>query len=290
MIRRPGLVLLTVALASGACTLDPPGVGALYSVRGLESPEAVRFDPDQDVWFVSNFNGAQSGDSNGFISRVAADGKVEHLRFMVGTLAPLHAPRGLFITGDTLWAADADGVHGFDRKSGVHIAFVDFRPFDPGFLNDIAQGPDGALYVTDTGDRHPRVFRFAGGDVSVAIEDSTLGPPNGITWDPDHGRFFLAGWGSGGAVRTWRPGSAQLQTFGLAHTGRFDGIEIVGAAILVASQADSSIHEISGGIERVLIRVAGKPGDIGVDLGRRRIAVPYLDLNRVDVWELPAFP
>lgn len=260
------------------------------SVRGFSNPEAVRFDPDQDVWFVANFNGEAAGDGNGFISRVGADGVVQDLRFMVGRLAPLHGPRGMFITGDTLWAADADGVHGFDRKSGAHVAFVDFRPLQPDFLNDIAQGPDGALYVTDTGRRRPRVYRLAGRDVTTTVEDSTLGPPNGITWDSAHGRFFLAGWGVGGTVTTWRPGAAEVQTYGVARTGGFDGIEIVGAVILVASQTDSSIHEISGGLERPLIRVAGKPGDIGVDLGRRRVAVPYIDLNRVDIWELPASP
>jgi sugar lactone lactonase YvrE len=259
-------------------------------IRGLANPEGARYDPDQDVWFVSNFNGYGAGDGSGFISRAGPDGTVQSLRFMVGRLAPLHDPRGMFITGDTLWVADADGVHGFDRKSGAHVVFVDFRPLHPGFLNDIAQGPDGALYVTDTERRSSRVYRLAGRDVRIAIEDSLLGPPNGITWDPIHRLFLLAGSGAGGTVRMWRPGSLDLRAVGLARTGGFDGIEIVGGTILVASQTDSSIHVIAGGVERQLLRVAGRPADIGVDLRRGRVAVPYLDLNRVDIWELPVSP
>jgi sugar lactone lactonase YvrE len=281
---------VVLAAACGGRRPDPPAVGAIAVVRGLSGPEAVRYDPDQDVWFVANFNGAEAGDANGFITRVGAGGEIHGRRFMTGRLAPLHGPRGMFITGDTLWAADADGVHGFDRRDGAHLVFVDFRPLAPGFLNDIAQGPDGALYVTDTGRDTPRVYRLAGRAVTIAVEDSALGPPNGITWDAAAGRFLLAGWGEGGTVTAWRPGGPAIATIGTARTGRFDGIELVDGAILVASQTDSSLHEIRDGTERVLIKTAGQPADIGVDTKRRRVAVPYLDLDRVDIWDLPASP
>lgn len=68
----------------------------------------------------SNFNGDGSArDADGFVSRVGPEGEIEALRFMTGTdAAPLHAPRGMFITGDTLWVADVDGVHAFHRGSG----------------------------------------------------------------------------------------------------------------------------------------------------------------------------
>jgi hypothetical protein len=31
----------------------------------------------------------------------------------------------------------------------------------------------------------------------------------------------------------------------------------------------------------------GEPADIGIDTRRQHVAVPYLDLNRVDIWRLP---
>lgn len=109
----------------------------LFSVTGLAGPEAVRYDPDQDVYFVANFgeSGREPRDANGFISRVSAeDGTVEELRFMTGTAAtPLHMPRGMVIRADTLWVADVDGVHGFLRRTGRHAAFIDFTPHEPGF-------------------------------------------------------------------------------------------------------------------------------------------------------------
>jgi DNA-binding beta-propeller fold protein YncE len=262
---------------------DPP---QLMTIRGFSGPEAVRYDPDQDVWFVANFNGEAEGDSNGFISRVDSAGSIIGLRFMTGTMAPMHGPRGMCITGDTLWAVDADGVQAFNRKTGAHLAFIDFRSFKPAFLNDITSGPDGALYITDTNSEHPRVLRLAGREVTIAIEDQRLGPPNGITWDSAGGRFLLAGWGAGGTVTGWRPGTTEVVTVGIATSGRFDGIEMVHGVPLVASQSDSSLHLISNGGEAVIIQTAGAPADIGVDWRRRLVAVPYIDLNRVDVWRL----
>jgi sugar lactone lactonase YvrE len=284
---------LAAAACSGAASDRAPDWATVQDtthrvagVEGLAGPEAVRYDPEQDVYFVANFNGEAAGDSNGFISRVGPDGVVESLRFMVGAPdAPLHGPRGMAITGDTLWVADAEGIHGFDRHNGTHLRFVDFGQFEPGFLNDIAPGPDGALYITDTG--RSRVYRMMADDVAIAVEDSLLGPPNGITWDAEDERFILAPWGSP-TFHAWRPPGDELEPIATGSTsGRFDGIEIVSGRVIAASQVDSSLHVLEDGSSRPFIRVPGRPADIGVDTQRGRVAVPYIALDRVDIWRLP---
>ena len=253
-------------------------------VEGLSGPEGVRYDPGQDVYFISNFNGENSGDANGFISRVQPDGTVDSLRFLTGTpQAPLHGPRGMFITGDTLWAADADGVHGWDRRTGTHLVFVDFRAHQPGFLNDVAQGPDGALYVTDTG--RSRIYRVADGLATIAVEDDRLGSPNGITWDSAGARFVVAPW-EGEQVFGWTPGGG-LEPLGSAGVNRCDGVEMVAGGVLLACQADSTLRVLKGGAARPVARLPGRPADIGVDTRRGRVAVPYVALNRVDIFPLP---
>lgn len=259
------------------------------SVTGFSGPEAVRYDPDQDVWFVSNFNGdGGERDANGFISRVsAADGTVETLQFAQGTEThPLHAPRGMFITGDTLWVADVDGVHGFDRRSGGQVAFIDLSGFEPGFLNDVAAGPDGVLYVTDTGTS--TVYRVAGREASVALTDSLLANPNGITWDGARGNFVLVPWNPGGRVNLWRPDGATTPFGPTTTPGRLDGVEPIDRRLLVASQTDSSLVLMDAGTSTPVIRVGGRPADIGVDTRRRQVAVPFIALDRVDIWQLPA--
>jgi len=190
----------------------------------------------------------------------------------------------MFLTGDTLWAADANGVHAFDRRTGAQVGFVDFTRFTPGFLNDIARGPDGALYITDT-DR-PRIFRLAGQEVTVALEDTALCGPNGITWDANAERFLLASWTRGASVNAWRPGTREVEAVGVASQGGFDGIECVDDRVLVSSQADSSLHELRGAAERVWLRLPGGPADMGVDTRRGRIAVPLTDRDQVEIWRL----
>ncbi len=85
----------------------------------------------------------------------AADGRMQRLRFIAGGTGGvvLHAPKGMAITGDTLWVTDLDAVRGFHRRTGRGSASIDLQPLGALFLNDITVGPDGALYVTDTGVR-----------------------------------------------------------------------------------------------------------------------------------------
>ncbi len=296
----PVLLVLLIAACGGGGDDGGPATGELTwsaeqgpadrvtEITGFRGPESVRYDPEQGVYFVSNFNGdGGARDANGFVSRVGPEGEVDSLRFMTGTEeAPLHAPRGMYITGDTLWVADVDGVHGFHRRSGETLHFTDLTRFEPGFLNDVAAGPDGAIYVTDTGES--RLYRVSGDSARIAVEDSLLGPPNGITWDGAGARFVLAPWGGTRTVRAWSPGVSGLTEVGSSAGGNFDGVEIVDGRILLASQADSSLRVLTDGGSRSIVQVPGRPADIGVDTRRGRVAVPYIALDRVDIWRLPA--
>lgn len=254
---------------------------------GLSGPEAVRYDPEQGVYFVSNFNGEASGDANGFISRVGPDGSVETLEFMVGTDEhPLHGPRGMQIAGDTLWAADAEGVHGFNRKTGEQTDFVDFSAHEPGFLNDVDAAPDGTLYVTDTG--NARVFRISDGEIAVVASDALAHPPNGITWYEGVQGYVLAPWNEGLTLQAYDPTDGTLTEIGqMPDGGNLDGIEEYGGYLLIASQVDQAIWAWRDGDAFKLIETPGRPADIGIDTKRNRIAVPYIALDRVDIWRLP---
>lgn len=256
-------------------------------IEGLAGPESVRYDSAQDVYFVSNFNGEASGDANGFVSRAAPDGSIEALKFMEGTEAhPLHGPRGMQITGATLWVADAGGVHGFDRRTGEQTDFIDFADHEPGFLNDIDVGPDGTLYVTDTGDA--RVFRVRDGEIDVVASGGLAHPPNGITWYDAVQGFVLAPWNEGLTLQAYRPQDGTLVNVGeMPEGGNLDGIEEYAGRLLIASQVDQAIWAFRDGQARRLVETAGRPADIGIDTRRNRIAVPYIALDRVDIWQLP---
>ena len=277
------------ATPDSLASAQPDSARLIASPAGFTGPEAVRYDPDQDVYFVNSWGKGDPGakDNNGFISRLTPEGTVENMRFIAGGTGgvTLHSPRGMTIVGDTLWVVDPDAVRAFNRRTGAPLATVDFSAYKLGFLNDIAAGPDG-LYVTDTGTDH--IYRIAAGRITVALRDSALGNPNGITWDATGRRFIVVPYGGGSAINAWPAGSKTLSEISRSTGAKYDGVEILsGNRVLVASQADSSLHLFTGSTGRPIIRTGGAPADIGVDTKRNRVAVPFVDRNLVEIWQLP---
>jgi sugar lactone lactonase YvrE len=208
----------------------------------------------------------------------------------------LNAPKGLALVADTLWVADLDHVRAFNRKTGALVADIDLSKQKATFLNDVAVGGDGAIYVTDSGisfdDKggmsHPgidQIFKISGRTATVIKADS-LDTPNGITWDKANGRFILAPLG-GKSVETWKPGDKAAATL-VTGPGQYDGVEILGdGRILVTSWADSTVNVIQSGAMSKLVTGEGSPADIGVDTKRMVVAIPRLSDNKVEYYKIP---
>jgi len=286
--------------APAPASASAPTATKVVTVQGLLAPESVLHDSAQDIYFVSNINGSpMAKDNNGFISRVRPDGAVENLKFIEGGRngVTLNAPKGLALEGDTLWVADIDAVRAFEAKTGAPIDTVSLSKLGAVFLNDIAVGLTGALYITDTGIRfddvgnvlHPgpdRVFRV-GPDraVTQVLRGDTLGRPNGIAVDPVGKRFIIVEFG-GRYVLAWKPGDKAPGVVAKGPGG-FDGVVVAGGRILVSSWADSSVSAYETGQEVKLISGIPGPADIGYDAKRNRVLIPVLPGNRVEIWQLP---
>ncbi len=267
--------------------------------QGLQTPEAVRYDPDQDVFFISNINGHPARkDNNGWIGRVSAGDPGRATVFVAGGQDGvfLHAPKGMAIQGDTLWVADIDILRGFDKHTGRFVAAVGFWSKNVAFLNDVVLGGDGALYLTDTGISFdaagemkpalggPRIYRLAGRAMTEEANGDLLAGPNGIAFDSANTRFILAPFG-GKAVQTWRPGALPEPL--ATGPGMYDGVEIVNGRIYVTSWADSAVHVLENGTLRPFIRNVAAPADLGVDTKRGVLAVPRFNDGRVEYYKLP---
>jgi glucose/arabinose dehydrogenase len=273
-------------------SMAPPVV--LQNV-GFETPESVLYDPTGDVYLVANINGSPTAvDGNGFISRVAPDGRVLALKWIDGAKAgvTLNAPKGMAIVGDTLYVSDITAVRLFDRRTGRFKGSVAI----PGatFVNDVAPAPDGSVYVTDSGlkpDFSPSgtdaVYRIDPmGKLSTVARGTALKNPNGIAVRPG-GRLVVVNFSKPGAVLTLGRNGQLLDTWRLP-AGQLDGVVILpDGALLVSSWEAAVVYRVErGGTARVVVRNVPSPADIGYDSKRGRVLIPIFTKHQVVIQPL----
>jgi sugar lactone lactonase YvrE len=265
----------------------------------LQGPESARYDRDLDVWFVSNVNGTPTAkDNNGYISRLRPDGTPYNIKFIEGGKkgVTLNGPKGLAISGDTLWVADIDFARAFNKRTGAPIANVTIRGRVQ-FLNGATVGPDGAIYMTDTGIvfgpkgemSHPgpdQVLRITRAGATVALTSAKLEGPNGITWDPKEKQFVIVSF-AGKGIFGWKSGDKDVKSLGTGP-GQQDGVTVLpDGRILATSWADSSLFILDKGQSRKVASGIASPADIDFDAKDPRVAVPQLMVNKVQFWEAP---
>jgi sugar lactone lactonase YvrE len=272
---------------------------------GFQGPESVRYDPEQDVFFISNMAGYGSAkDGNGYISRVSAANPDSAQVFVQGGKngVTLDSPKGMAIHGDTLWVADINILRGFDRHTGAPLANIDFTSFGVLQLNDVAVGPDGTVRVTDTGIIMGRlgvqhvgtdhIFVLGpGGKVSAPQQGPELHQPNGITWDSAGKRWIVLSFDrlQGQVAELPLDMKTRKVIFQSQVVTQLDGVEMLpDHSIMFTSWADSSIHVLDGTTEKKIIRGVPVPADIGVDTRRHRLAIPLSMLGRVQLWDIAA--
>ncbi len=269
-------------------------------VGDLKHPESARYDPGLDVWFVSNVNGDPSKkDNNGFISRIAATGKMDSLKFIAAGRkgVTLNGPKGLAIVADTLWVADIDAVRAFNKRTGAPVASINLAG-KVRFLNDAAAGPDG-VYFTDSGLKGDAKgqLNYVGPDQVIRIgpdrkptfvlKTDSIGGANGIAWMASQRKFVINSFGNKN-VFSWAPGDKTATAFATGP-GLADGLEVLSdGRILMSSWADSSLLVVENGKSVPLATGIASPADFGLDAKRNRVAVPMMMEDKVEFWDLPS--
>ncbi|HEY9227657.1 MAG TPA: SMP-30/gluconolactonase/LRE family protein [Gemmatimonadaceae bacterium] len=287
-------------------SVAPAGVAAAATASkvgeaaNMKTPESVRYDPELDVFYVSNINGNPSQhDGNGFIAVIRADSVALPAKMLVEggkNGAKLDAPKGMALVGDTLWVADINHVRGFNRRTGAPVADIDLSSQKAEFLNDVAAGPGGSVLITDTGIRfdanggmsHPgvdQIFKIVGRK-ATALKADSLNAPNGIAWDSANSRWILGPF-NGTAVQAWKEGDKAPTTVATGP-GQYDGVEVLSdGRILVTSWADSAVHVVQGGNVTKLVSNVNAPADIGVDTKRNIVAIPRFNDGKVEFYKIP---
>lgn len=265
--------------------------GMELSNIGLSTPESILYDEQSDVYLVSNINGGPlEKDGNGFIARIAPAGTVDSLHWIDGGAdgVRLNAPKGMAIHGDTLFVADIDSVRAFDRATGQPYGARGVP--DASFLNDLAVGPDGTLYVSDSGlnadfssSGADAVYRFDGEEAVAVLDGTELSSPNGLVVVDS--MLYMVPFGSP-TIRGLRLGQQEAERLTGLPAGQLDGIVALDdGSLLVSSWEGQAVYRawVSDRNAEVKIVVEGvpSPADIGYDTRRGRVLIPVFTEDRL---------
>jgi sugar lactone lactonase YvrE len=256
-------------------------------IDSIPGPESVAVGPD-GAWYVSAFGEFDKG-SDGAVYRVDPDKGTREI-FARG----LEDPCGALFVGSTLWVADRKGVYRVTRGR-VELVYPakDFpRPLH--FLNDLAAGRRGELYVSDTGDStaggHGAIFRLAPGKRPTLVPGSDTvraqSSVNGLF--PGGGdSLYTVGYRTGVLSVTDGKGAWRELARGL---GASDGIDAAGAgALYVSDNVGGDLFQVqrTAGAKPVKLASGLKaPADLVVDHARGLLVVPENSGNRLSVYKL----
>lgn len=263
--------------------------------RGLLQPESIFVDAEQDRYLVTNVNGTPfAADNNGFISELSPDGTVKNLKLVsANEKTKLNAPKGIAVVKGIIHVADIDTVRMFDGTTGAYKGEIKIEGAT--FLNDLAAGPDGKIYVADSGiaQRAPATeFEATGGDAiyviekgkaKVLVQSKGLHQPNGLVVD-DKGLIVCAM----GMPEVYRVGPrGEITDRTTIPGGMLDGFARAGASVLVSSWQASTIYRgaLGGTFVPVVENVPG-PADFAYDEKRGRAIVPRMLENAVEAYEI----
>ncbi len=187
----------------------------------IRRPESAVYEPGQNIVYISNMvGGASDKDGEGYISKITPEGEMQDPRWVGG----LHAPKGLAIHGDYLYAADIDALVKIDLETGE---VAQRYPADKAkFLNDVTADTAGNVYVSDS--RISAVYRLKGDTFDIWLQGDSIRSPNGVYAEAD--RLVIAagrkGAGEGRLMQSIDYDSHQVMPMGKGEPiGELDAVQ-----------------------------------------------------------------
>ncbi len=280
---------------SGSAVEEKDKTMKLVDPGELKTPESVLYDVGRDMYMVSSISGKPAdADDNGYLSVVNPDGSNERsnsswpwIRGDMGDIK-LDAPKGMAISGDTLFVADITVVRQFEAKPGKQKPDIVIEGAT--FLNDVV--PDGAdgVFVTDTG--MDAEFKPTGtdaiyhitkdGKVTPLIKNKDLGGPNGI-WLGEKGSVWVVTFRSGEIYEVTAKG--KQGTPQKLPKGQLDGIvTLPNGDFLVSSWEGKAIFRGKpGGEWKEVISGIESPADFAYDPKRKRVIIPVFTGDKLEL-------
>lgn len=213
------------------------GVDELWRTSdGLRVPESALYDAARDVVYVSNFDGFRMGVEGGSsLSRVDLDGRLLDRDWVRG----LTNPTGLAWRGGQIVVAERGGLAEIDPDTASVVAR---HPIPTArFLNDVAVGPDGAAFVSDSSGR--AIYRvLPDGAVDRWLDLAAHGNPNGIAVA---GNRMLIGVNPAHTILAVDLVDRSIDTFAVLPHGLIDGVEPLADGSLLVTHNEGRLYRIS---------------------------------------------
>ncbi|MCH2060800.1 MAG: hypothetical protein MK183_09245 [Verrucomicrobiales bacterium] len=285
--------LLLFAFVFSAQTSQAEKLPVAWSLsKDVAAPESTYLDKKSGFLFVSQIGkgGGMGKDGDGWISKLTLQGKVIKQKWATG----LNAPKGLRSAGDKLWVADIDRILAFSITSGKKVSELKI----PGaqFLNDLACGKDGTVYVSDM--LAGKIYQYEEKTLklSVLAEGDRIEHPNGLL--VHKGKLIIGGWGIDiqDDFSTKKPGrllsldlkSGELNAITTDPIGNLDGVESDGAdGFVVTDWISGKIMHVNGdGNTRTLATFPKGAADHAYLPDKKWLILPEMLENKISAFDL----
>lgn len=224
-------LLSIMLLLSVSAVAQEPSDGR--TIDGLQHPESVAVDAEGETFYAANIGkklAPSEKDGDGFITRLAADGTIETLRFLPSASddATLHAPKGTVVLDDRLYTADIDRVVGFSLEDRTKVTEVSLEDQGVSFLNDVAVMDDQTLLAS--GSNQGRIYRVDLDAGTATALDVDVPGVNGLKYSASEGVLYAVTFGGDQGGQLWtltlnEDGAVEeTSTRTLVEGGRFDGV------------------------------------------------------------------
>jgi hypothetical protein len=282
--------LLALALISAAVAEDKPDLKPLKVVwtvdKDLVKPESAYVEPESGLLYVSCIGeGDAKKDGNGYIAKLDTKGKMIEAKWAIG----LNDPKGVRSAGGKLWVSDVDEVVGISLKDGKitdHIKIPDAK-----FLNDVAAGADGTVYVTDM--LASSVWAIQDGKPTLFASSEDLETANGLLGDGD--RILLGGWGNPpgfdpkvkGRLLSLDMKTKKVTPITPEPIGNIDGVELDGKGgyILTDWKSGKVMHVTKDGKMSLIAQFESSTADHAYLPKQGLLILPHMIQNKVVAYE-----
>ena len=243
-----------------------PSLCTLWSLNWkLAVPEAVVYDPEMDLFYVSNYY----SDVGEFISKISPKGEVVEREWVKG----LRMPTGMCISGHFLYVVDRAALNLINRKSGAITRKIPLS----GILmpNDVSLDQSGKIYISDS--KGNAVFRYTAEKLESWLEN--LDGPNALLVDGES--LFI---GQKEALLRARLSDGSLETVTRFEKGSLiDGIQKEGNGRFLVSNHFGRLYRVDQDGKKTLLIDTFTPGEKIADFcylpEKRMLVIPTFDSN-----------